>query len=110
MSAAYGLTIAGGIITLVMSIISAVVGSLVSALIPLGGLFVGGLLIAVAIWGIIVGIVLIISAIMMKDSKKARTGSILGLIFSILGLVTGQGFFIGPILGLVGSIIAIKKK
>ncbi|MCS7134798.1 MAG: hypothetical protein NZ889_03030 [Candidatus Pacearchaeota archaeon] len=75
------------------------------------GLFMGKEIITL-MWGltiiwIIIGILMLISALMIKEKKKVVTGSVLGLVSSIVGIVIGAGLFIGPVLGIVGSILGL---
>ncbi len=68
---------------------------------------------AVGAIGLVSGIVIIIGAIMMNNDNKSKvkTGSILVLVFTIVGaLFTVGGFFIGFILGLIGSILGLTWK
>ena len=62
---------------------------------------------ALVLWGIIVGLLLIISAMKYKKEKGWATAD---LIFSILGLITFQGLIIGPVLGIIGSAMAMSEK
>ena len=107
----FGLGLASGIIILIVSII---LGLIIAVLGAAATFFVGGigaaLGIGLMIWGIIVGILIIFGSLMMKDPKKARTGSILVLIFAILGFFTpGAGFYIAPILGIIGGALGIAR-
>jgi len=44
------------------------------------------------------------------EPGKVRTWSIIVLVVSVMGLITGAGFFIGAILGLVGGILGLTWK
>jgi len=96
------LNLIGGIITLLVGVFVAVAG----AAAPLGAIF-GALVGAVGIWGVIVGLLLIVSAV---KYEKSHGWAIIGLVFAILGLVTLQGLIIGPLLGIIGSALAMGKK
>ena len=61
------------------------------------------------IWGIVVGIVVILGG-MAIQAGKIFAGSATSLIFNGLGLVTGQGFVIGPVLGIIGGAVGFKTK
>jgi hypothetical protein len=98
----YLLALAGGIITLLSGILASVLGAALT-------FFIFGIGAVIGVWGMIVGIILIFTSFLMK-SKKSKTGSILCLIFSILGIVSIQGFVIGPLLALIGSIISFSEK
>lgn len=56
--------------------------------------------------GVIVGIILLIAAAMFGKSKAAAG---LGVILGLIGLATGLGIVIGPLLGLIGGALAFKK-
>ena len=95
------LNLISGIMILVAGILA---GTFASYAIGLGWFSLFGAIIVG--WGIIVGLLLIVSG--MKYEKN-KNWAIVGLVFSILGLVTFQGFIIGPILGIIGSALALKK-
>ncbi|RLF03423.1 MAG: hypothetical protein DRJ64_08340 [Thermoprotei archaeon] len=103
------LGIIGGIITLIFGVLNAIGGVFYA----IGGghqLFVS-LGIIGTIWGIIgiiFGIEMVKSVVMMNKVESIRRGVNLMLIFSILGLITMQGWIIGPILGLVSGILNRK--
>ena len=59
--------------------------------------------------GIIVGVMLIIGSVMCKGDK-VKTGGVLLIVFGALGLITVQGWVVGPILGLIGGILAVAQK
>lgn len=99
MSASYGLTLAGGIITLLVAIVTIAMGGALSV-IP----FLGSLVIVLGAWGFIAGIIITFSA--TKYSSGDKKFSTIALIFSILALITLQGFIIGPILSLIGAAMA----
>lgn len=104
---------APGILNLIAGILCLVFGALVGAVgsmmafTPFMGVFVGTLLWVFALWGIIVGVLLIVSA---TKYEKEHNWALVGLIFSILGLITLQGFIVGPILGIIGSALAMGHK
>ncbi|MCF8885672.1 MAG: hypothetical protein QXK95_01535 [Nitrososphaerota archaeon] len=114
-TAAYILSLIGGILILIGSIaVAALAGFLGSMLmlVPFIGGF-GALMIAFGVVGLVFGIIVIIGAVMINSGEpsKVRTGSILVLIFSILSLiVSGGGFIIGFILALIGSILGLVWK
>ncbi|GEM_PF-2765380 len=97
------LSLIGGIITLVIGIGITLLGALFASVAPGVGLFaaIAGI---VGIYGIILGVILIVFAI----KEENRSLAIVALVLSIIGLITGQGFYVGPILGIVGSALALK--
>jgi flagellar basal body-associated protein FliL len=44
------------------------------------------------------------------EPGKVKTWSIIVLIISVIGLITGTGFFIGTLLGLIGGILGLIWK
>jgi len=61
--------------------------------------------------GLILGFVVLIGAIMLhfKPSKKKVWGIII-VVFSLPSVVTGGGFIIGFILGIIGGALALSRK
>ena len=58
--------------------------------------------------GIISGIIMMACAVMLyRKPQKAELFGVIGLIFTIISLSSSGGFFIGFVLGLVGSIMGI---
>lgn len=92
--------ILGGLITLVVGAAVAA-GSLAAGM---GGFNPLG---AAAGWvGVVLGILIIIAAAMFGKNKSVVW---VGLVLSLIALVTGTGYVIGPLLGLIGSALALKK-
>lgn len=56
------------------------------------------------------GIVLFSSTMMSKNPENARLWGILILIMSSFGILSGMGFLIGPILGIIAGVVAISIK
>jgi len=115
-TAAFVLSLIGGILILLGGIFGAIIGIIGGAamsIIPGFG-WLSGLIIALGILGLIFGIIVILGAVMINSGErgKVRTGSILVLIFSILSLFVGGtgGFIIGFILSLIGSILGLTWK
>jgi len=113
-TAAFVLSLIAAILILVNGLWVAVVFSTIGGIafmLP-GFESLGGLFLIIAVVAIILGILTLIGAVMMNTTNKdkVRTGSILVLIFSIISLIGGGGFFIGFILCLVGSILGLTWK
>lgn len=104
---AYVLVLIGGILMLLGGAIFAILGAVVFSFISLAG--VGSL---IGLIGIISGIIVIFSALMMKSKnvQRVRLWSAIALIFSIVSIANGGGFVIGFILGLVGSVMGLAYK
>ncbi|MEM4450200.1 MAG: DUF6114 domain-containing protein, partial [Nitrososphaerota archaeon] len=59
---------------------------------------------------IVAGALLILGGLMIRvNPKDTQLWGIIILIFSIIGFLSGGGFLIGSIIGLIGGIIAITK-
>jgi len=113
-TAAFVLSIIGGVLILIGAIVVAAVAGIVGgllSLVPFVGIF-GGLAIIFGVLGLVFAIAVMYGAVMINsgEPQKVRTGSILVLAFSILSLITGGGFVIGLILGLIGGILGIIWK
>jgi len=113
-TAAFVLSIIGGVLILIGAIVVAAVAGIVGgllSLVPFVGIF-GGLAIIFGVLGLVFAIAVMYGAVMINsgEHQKVRTGSILVLAFSILSLITGGGFVIGLILGLIGGILGIIWK
>ncbi|MCP8309494.1 MAG: hypothetical protein H3Z53_06535 [archaeon] len=113
-TAAYILSLIGAILILIGGILTAIAFAWLGTLfVGIPGLeWLGGLFLIIVVVQIIFGIIVLIGAMWINstDRGKVRNGSIIVLIFSIIGLILGAGFFIGPILGLVGSILGLTWK
>jgi hypothetical protein len=73
--------------------------------------FGGGLFYGLAAVGILSGIIILVSAIMIYNlPAKATTWGALILAFSIVSLLGMGGFFFGAILGVAGGILALTWK
>ena len=92
----------GGILILIYGLFEFVAGNLLTDL-PIT--YMIGIS-AIGFWGIVAGFLVIISAFKYKKNKN---WAVIGLVFSILGLLTFQGLFVGPILGIIGSALAMSK-
>ena len=103
------LGIIGGILILIMSLVTGIwVATLGSVFGPFGAAFTTfGL--AMAILGFAAGLIILIGSFLMQG-PRAKTGSILVLIFGILGFFTpAAGIVIGPILAILGGALGLSK-
>jgi len=104
------------IISAVSFIIAAVV--ILSYLGTIGALaggyagFVTTALIIAAMMSIVSGAIVLIGGILIKNPAKRQIGSILALIFGIIGLFFGGGgiYFTGTILAVVAGILGLVSK
>ena len=111
---AFVLSLIGGIIYLLIGVIVAAVSSVLGGMAGMTGF--PGIGMGVAIIGsvgLISGIVMIVGAAMLysPETGRVRTGSVLVLIFTIVGaLFTFGGIIVGFILALIGSILGLTWK
>lgn len=113
-TAAFVLSLIGGIFIMlagiVVAAVAAILGATTWALIPGIGATIGGLVIALGTLGLIFGILIIIGAIQINTGEpgRVRTWSIVIIVLSVLSLfVCGGGFVIGFVLALVGGILGL---
>jgi len=107
-SAAFILSLIGGIFILLGGIYEAVVFAILGS--AFAGLFpgLGALFIALAVIALLFGLIVIFGAIQMRTHpQNARTWGIIVLLFGLFSVVGGGGFYLGLILALVGGILAI---
>lgn len=98
----YGLNLAAGIVTLLAGILVLFFGNLFALFeLPLGSM--------AALPNIVCGaVILILTLVTMK--RHFRLTNVFVLIFSLIALATPpNGFIIGPVLGLIGSIYALAR-
>ena len=113
-TAAFVLSLIGAIFIIIGALGNLVLASIISSYIGFldFGAF-GGAIMVMAVLGMVWGILVLVGAIMINsaDTNKVRIGAILVLIFSILSWVGAYGgLFIGFLLGLIGSILALTWK
>lgn len=105
-TAAFVLSLIGGIFILIGGIFMAAVGTFIAIFFPELGATLAGL-------GLIIGIVVLIGAIMLyaNPENKVAWGVII-IIFSIISFFfnLGGGFIIGMILGIIGGALGITWK
>jgi len=126
MTAPFVLSLIAGILILLNSIVAiamaAIGGAALSAGIAAGGADAAAAALAGAmagsvltiimvtgVIGIIFGLVVILGATWMKKPEKAKKGSIIVLVLSIISIFMGGGFILGLILGIIGGAIGISK-
>jgi len=113
-TAAFILSLVGGIFYLLAGIVIAAIAAFIGALASFASMGAVGLGVAAGgAVGLVCGIIIIIGAVMMNSSDKSRvrTGAIIVLVLTIIGaLFTVGGFVIGGILAFVGSILGLTWK
>ena len=104
------LSLIGGIIILVGAIAVLALGSAFSSTGVVGAAELGSLFVVSGAVGLISGILVIVSSILIHKPGKETIGGILAIVFSLVSIIGGGGFFIGLILALVGGILGLVKK
>lgn len=107
-TAAFVLTLIGGILVILDGLYTAAIAAYVSStvlnIIP--GL--SAILLALGIVALLFGLIMVVGAVKMRSNpESARTWGIIVLIISLISIIGGGGFIFGLILGLVGGILAI---
>jgi hypothetical protein len=75
------------------------------------GSIASGFVSAAAIFGLICGIIVLVSSVMLRFRPTQRqTWGTLTLVFSILSFFGFGGFIVGAVLGIVGSIMILRWK
>jgi len=112
-TAAFALSLFAGILILINGAILGVVSSFIAPFIPGASeaALVTGILTALMGIGIILGIIVIFSAVMLyrNPSQKTLWGIVI-LVLSIISIVISGGFILGLILGIIGGILALRWK
>jgi hypothetical protein len=70
--------------------------------------FVGGIVTSVGVFGLVSGMIVLVSGVMLRTSPGQRTlwGTLI-LVFSVLSFLGTGGFIVGAILGIIGGILAL---
>lgn len=55
------------------------------------------------------GIMVIIGSILIKHEDHSLAGSIIVLIISLVGILTGMGVFVGPVMGVIGGVVGLRE-
>lgn len=101
-SAAFILSVIGGIIILINGLLVALVGAFFV-------LFGVGILLIVL--GLVFGLVVLYAAFKLNSNPSEHvTWGVVIIVFSILSIVIGGGFFVGMILGLIGGVLALVQE
>lgn len=120
--AAYLLSLIGGILILISGLAAfswaGTAGFTMSMFVGYGAGFMGNLGAAgntylstyVFAVGLISGLLIIYSAFMMKAKPyQRRTWGIVTMVFAFLGFTSAIGWLLGPVLGVVGGILAVSE-
>ena len=111
-TAAMVLSLIGGLFVIFGGAALAFVGSLIGSLNVTGTGAASSTALGLGIAGVIMGIIMVVGGFMMYSKPtSAKMWGVIVLILSIISWVTALGgFFIGFLLGLIGSILALTFK
>jgi hypothetical protein len=106
---AYLLSLIGGILLLIFSLIYVAVLLVLASLFAAVGFGLGaGIAVGLAVVALLFGVIVLVLAIRLKTSPgSVKTTGILIIVFSVISFVGGGGFYIGAILALIGGILAV---
>jgi hypothetical protein len=106
---AYLLSLIGGILILIFSIIYALILVALASLFAAFGFGLGaGFAIGLAVVAILFGVIILVLAMRLKSNPAgAKTTGILILVLALISFIGGGGFYIGAILALIGGILAL---
>lgn len=113
-TAAFVLSLIGGVLIVICGLGYAVLGAICGSLASMapGGGGAGATIFIYMALGLISGVIVIAGAMMINKAEpdKVKKGSILVVVFSIVSLVSGGGFYIGTILGIIGGVLGLVWK
>ena len=109
----FALSLVSGILVLLEGLVRIIRGEAISFLASdeVRRRFFGFLTRVDGVIGLILGIIIIVGAILIYNSSSTvAAGSIVVLVFSLASIISGGGWLIGLILGLIGGILGLLKK
>ncbi len=109
----FALSLIAGILVLVQGVVRIVRGELniLAVLDEFRRRILGGLALeVVGAIAIVFGILILIGAILLYKPGNETTGGIIVLVFSALSILTGGGFVVGFVLGIIGGALGLAKK
>jgi len=111
--AGFIISLIAGLLILVQGILRFVRGTLISGLFSdeiRRRILAGLALEAIGIIAIILGILVLIGAYLIYSLGNEMAGGIIVVVLSVLSILTGGGFLVGFILGIIGGVLGILKK
>ena len=60
--------------------------------------------------GVVLAIIIIVGAVLIYNPKTQMAGGIIVLVFAVLSIISGGGWLIGLILGVIGGVLGLMKK
>ena len=105
-TAGFALAIVAAVFVLINGAVWLMVSSLFLMFLPISGFpFV-----VLGVIGVLFAAAILIGAILVYVFKKEYIGGLIVLIFSILSMGVGGGFFIGFVLGVLGAFFILTKR
>jgi len=59
---------------------------------------------------VVFGILILVGAILIYKPGNETAGGIIVLLFSVLSILTGGGYLVGFLLGIIGGVLGLAKK
>ena len=109
-TAGFIVSLIAGILILINALVFFALADFIESLGDVLPFIVEGIFTTLGAIGAILAILVIIGAFLIYMPEKETIGGILVIIFSILSIVIGGGFFIGLILGIIGGILGLTKR
>lgn len=109
-TAGFAISLVAGILVILDGLVLIAASSILS---DLGVGDIAGVGLALNMLGgiaVVFAIIIFIGAWLIYTPGREMLGGILVLIFSIVSIITGGGFFIGLILGIIGGALGLAKK
>jgi hypothetical protein len=104
--AAFGLSLAGGILILVGGFLLAIVSGVAASV---GAGAAGAILGGFALVGVLLGFLIVILAILLYITPEHHSAyGVVIIILSLVSIFGGGGFLIGIVLGVVGGVLAVR--
>ena len=112
-TAGFALSLIAGILVLIQGIVRMLRGELViiGLLDEFRRRILGGLALeVVGAIAVVFGILILVGAILIYKPGNETAGGIIVLLFSVLSILTGGGYLVGFLLGIIGGVLGLAKK
>ena len=105
----FWLSLVGGLLVLISGFFISFVVIAFSFLTPIFGRFSNTLIILLSLVPIVLGGLMIKESFYLKN-KLERSSCVRLLVYSIISLILALGFIVGPLIGVIGSVVGLKTK
>jgi hypothetical protein len=109
----FALSLIAGILVLVQGIVRIARGELniLGVLDEFRRRILGGLALeVVGAIAVVFGVLILVGAILLYNAGNETAGGIIVLVFSALSILTGGGYVVGLVLGIIGGALGLAKK